>query len=57
MLGEIDRLTARVAELTKERDDWARKADEWRGKYAELRFPGMKGVVHTAGAADETSDG
>lgn len=53
--SEIDRLTARVAELEKERDEWAQKAHDWRAKYAELRYPGMKGVVHTAGAADETA--
>ena len=38
-----------IARLTAERDDWARKAMEWRRKYAELRYPGMTNEVHAHG--------
>ena len=38
-----------IARLTAERDDWARKAMEWRRKYAELRYPGMTNEVYALG--------
>ncbi len=47
----IAELETQVAQLTSERDDWARKAMEWRRKYAELRYPGMTNKVHVAGVA------
>jgi len=37
----LEELERQVAQLTAERDEWARKAQEWRHKYAELRYPGM----------------
>ena len=47
----IAELETQVAQLTSERDDWARKAMEWRRKYSELRYPGMTNKVHVAGVA------
>lgn len=40
-------LRAEIARLTAERDEWARKAMEWRRKYSELRYPGMTKEVRT----------
>lgn len=46
-----------IARLTAERDDWARKAMEWRRKYAELRYPGMTNEVHAHDVPErETTD-
>lgn len=36
---------ARPLVLASERDQWAAKALDWRRKYAELRYPGMTGIV------------
>lgn len=37
-----------LAQMTKERDEWSHKANEWRRKYAELCYPGMTTEVHAA---------
>lgn len=42
--------TDTIARLTAERDEWARKAQDWRHKYAELRYPGMTREVKALNA-------
>lgn len=42
---QIASLKAQVDKLTKERDEWARKWHAMRRQYAELRYPGMTGVI------------
>lgn len=46
-----------IARLTAERDDWARKATEWRRKYAELRYPGMTNEVHAHDVPEPKASG
>lgn len=52
---QIGSLKAQVAQLTKERDEWARKWHAMRKQYAELKYPGMTGVILplSAGASGE----
>lgn len=47
-LAELER---QAAQLTAERDEWAHKAQDWRHKYAELRYPGMTREVKALDAA------
>jgi len=50
-LAERDALAARVAEAEKERDEWAAKWQTVRRELAELKYPGMTGVVRANDAA------
>jgi hypothetical protein len=43
---EIDR-------LTQERDEWAAKWHRVRAELAELKYPGMKGIIRPMGSPDE----
>ena len=54
--AEIDRLRAEVERLTRERDEWARKWHRIRGELAEIKWPGMKGVIRPKRAYYETHD-
>lgn len=49
--AERDALAARVAEAEKERDEWAAKWQTVRRELAELKYPGMTGVVRANDAA------
>lgn len=42
---EVESLQARVRELTSERDAWAQKWHAVRAELAELKYPGMKGII------------
>ncbi len=44
-----DRLRALNAELASDRDEWARKWYAIRAELAELKFPGMKGIIRAKG--------
>lgn len=46
LLDEIER-------LTRERDEWCEKWQRMRTMYAELKYPGMKGIVKPADCAVE----
>ena len=46
---DYDRLRALNAELVRERDDWARKWHAIRAELAELKFPGMRGIIRAKG--------
>ena len=54
--AEIDRLRAEVERLTRERGEWARKWHRIRGELAEIKWPGMKGVIRPKRAYYETHD-
>lgn len=40
-----DELEAEIHRLTRERDEWARKWHSIRAELAELKYPGMKGII------------
>ena len=44
-VAERDALRGEVGRLTKERDEWASKWHTVRGELAELKYPGMKGII------------
>ena len=48
--------TCEVERLTLERDEWARKWHRIRGELAEIKWPGMKGVIRPKRAYYETHD-
>ena len=52
----LRRLCAEVERLTRERDDWAQKWHRVRAELAELKYPGMKGVIKTTGSPGETPE-
>jgi hypothetical protein len=45
-----------IAKLTEERDMWARKWQEERRRYAELRFPGMHGKIKALSVEAEAEE-
>lgn len=47
---------AEIERLTRERDEWARKWHRIRGELAEIKWPGMKGVIRPKRAYYETHD-
>jgi predicted metal-dependent phosphoesterase TrpH len=50
-----DRIEADAIELerlTKERDEWAQKATDWRRKYGELRWPGLTNEIRATAAKE-----
>jgi len=54
-IGNLDRFADEL--LAYRAGDWARKAMEWRRKYAELRYPGMTNEVHAHDVPErETTD-
>jgi hypothetical protein len=46
-------LEKRVEQLTRERDEWAAKWHAMRKQYAELRYPGMTGVIRPVSAGEK----
>ena len=52
----LRRLCAEVERLTRERDEWARKWHRIRGELAEIKWPGMKGVIRPKRAYYETHE-
>jgi hypothetical protein len=47
---------AEIERLTRERDEWARKWHRIRGELAEIKWPGMKGVIRPKRAYYETHE-
>ena len=47
---------AEIERLTRERGEWARKWHRIRGELAEIKWPGMKGVIRPKRAYYETHD-
>lgn len=48
--------TAAFMRIEAERDEWAAKWHKVRAELAELKYPGMKGVVRPMGSSDETCE-
>ena len=47
----------RAQQMEKERDDWCEQAQRFRKRYAELRYPGMTGIVKPMGAESTDNQG
>ena len=54
--AHVDELRAEVERLTRERGEWARKWHRIRGELAEIKWPGMKGVIRPKRAYYETHE-
>ena len=52
----LRRLCAEVERLAQERGEWARKWHRIRGELAEIKWPGMKGVIRPKRAYYETHE-
>lgn len=57
LLHERDALRAELATCRRERDEWARKWHAVRAELAELKYPGMKGVVYANNALAGKGEG
>lgn len=55
-INELIEARKEVELLTHERDDWAQKWHRVRAELAELKYPGMKGVIKTTGSPGETPE-